>query len=220
MIELEAIAFANRSREALQVIRNPVENAAIFGETSGSLAGIGGVADQPFEDRARPVFRRERRRRGTPHDGVVVHAAVSGFARANESRLQSHLERGKLSLFAEFSGPNLICGDTTADVGARCHFRMRAGQISAACARVVTVDFEFEFASLIVGEPAENQHAIFESSERLQDRGELESAADGRRRPLVHDDSIGHGEERKALRCFRRGFGRRAEGRKHGVEHG
>ena len=97
---------------------------------------------------------------------------------------------------------------------------MRAGQISAACARVVTVDFEFEFASLIVGEPAEDQHAIFESGERLQDGRELKSAANSRRRPLLHDDPVGDREERKTFRCFRRGFSRRAEGRKHGVEHG
>src|SRR3989442_2149594 len=75
LIELEAIRFSDRPHQPFQILRNPVEYAAILREACGAFDGIRTVTVQPLENRTRPVLGWERRRWSTPDDGVVVHAA-------------------------------------------------------------------------------------------------------------------------------------------------
>ena len=94
LIELQAIAFSDRSHQSLEILRDEVEDAAVFPDAHRALDGIGAVADQPFEHGAGPVFHRQRRLRSTPGDRVVVHAAVGGFARAHHRHLQPDFQDG------------------------------------------------------------------------------------------------------------------------------
>src|SRR5437899_9131986 len=52
LIQLEAIRFSDRPHQPLQVLRNQVENAAVFRQAGGSLGRVRGIADQPLENRA------------------------------------------------------------------------------------------------------------------------------------------------------------------------
>ena len=83
------------------------------------------------------------------------------------------------------------------NVRSRRHFRVGGREIGAAGARVITGDFEFEFAGFVVCQSAEYHHAVFESRQRLQNRCEFVSVAHSRRRPLVHDDAVWHRERMK-----------------------
>jgi hypothetical protein len=79
-----------------------------------------------------------------------------------------------------------------------------------------------ERVGLMVDETADYRRLIAEGSERLKNRRELEAGALGGRRPLVHDDAVGHVDEREPeRRAFARGGlrGLAERGRDHGVEH-
>ena len=81
------------------------------------------------------------------------------------------------------------------DIRARRHLRVGCREISAACARVIAGDFEFELAGFVVCKAAQHNHPIFEWCQRLQDRRDRITLADGRRRPPVHDDPVGDGQK-------------------------
>ena len=167
----------------------------MFLEAGCSFARIGAVADEPLEDCPWTIFHRKWRGGSRPRDGVVVHAAICGLARAEKRGLQSDLERGELRILAELFRRNLVDGYSAANISARSHFRVRACEVRAACARVIAGDFEFEFVRLVVRQTANHQQAILKRRQGLQNRRQLKAAAGSRRRPFLHDDSVRNGKE-------------------------
>ena len=66
----------------------------------------------------------------------------------------------------------------------------------------------------LMAEPGHDVHPIAKGFERLQDRRELEPAANGGGRPLVHDRAVGHVHEAQT-RPARRGRLRQQRARRH-----
>ena len=95
-------------------------------------------------------------------DGVVVDAAVGGFARAHHRYLQPDFQGWKLRVLAELLGRNLVHRHAAMNVRARSHLRVGGREIGAACAWMIAGDFEFELAGFVVCQSAEDHHAVFE----------------------------------------------------------
>src|SRR5713226_7423206 len=109
--ELRAIGLRKRALHPGDLLPDGVQDAPLLpdaGETHVRI-GASAVAEQPFEDDARVVLRRQRRVLTLPRNRVGVGARKPGIARAGGfTRLDRELERRKLRPLAGLVRQNLI----------------------------------------------------------------------------------------------------------------
>src|SRR5690606_5157566 len=82
--DLAAVGRAERAREAREIRRHGIENAAVLSRAREALLVRAAVAEQALEDEPRVVLGRQRARRRTPRQRVQVNAAIAVLAHARE----------------------------------------------------------------------------------------------------------------------------------------
>ncbi len=201
----------DRSRRALSAAgsiscSDRVEDAAVLTRALDALCRGTAVAEQPFEDGARVVLRRQRRRGGAPRQRVHVDTAVAVAAVPDQVvQVEAHLERRQRRVLAEDWRGNLVRGYPVVNVGAFGVLRVDAGQPGAGAARVIAIGPVLRGIGSTMRQPADHDHLIPERRKRREDGRQLEVVPDGLRLPVVHPGEVHRHavraiDERQALR--------------------
>ena len=151
LVDLATIRSAELSAQPPDVGVDGIEDAAVLLSEGQTHLRIGaGFAEKTLEDGTWAVLHRERRGLVAPRDRIVIGAAIGRLAGAHHfRRFQPDLERGDLSLFAEFPRRDLVDGDSGAQVRTGGHLRVRSGQPGGASARMVAAHFEIKARGLL-----------------------------------------------------------------------
>ncbi len=215
-----SFARSDAGSDALQVrdfFGHRIEHAALLAHAREPHFRIGrpGIAEQPLEDNARIVLRRQRRVGALPDDRAGVRARVAGIARAGVlARFHRQLERRQLRLLAGLVGENLIHRDADVEPGLarrrrhvgeepRARLRMRAARTLARRQAV---------------EAADDEDILAVRRERAERRRQLVVRADGGRQIVLHDHPVRHVEHAEAVDRLARRFLQRRQRRHHAVE--
>ncbi len=138
------------------------------------------AAEDPLEHLARVVLHRQRRGRRAERDRAAVAAAVRAVAaRAAAALLGRDLERRQRRLLADVPRRDLVDGDAAVRrlLAARRHAREPRARNDRVHGRALR---------RVVAEPAHDRHRALVRRERFQDRLQIEVAALGVGRPVVH----------------------------------
>ena len=221
-----AVAGAERSLEAREILIDAVEQAALPLHPIDPLFSRASFAEQPFEHDARVVLPGQRRCRRLPGHRVHIRAAVARLALAAQHEIdfrRDQLHRGQDRFPAELRGRNLVRRRAEADVRALGLPGMDAVQPGRAGARVFPVSVA-ERLPLLLRETADNRQAIAVRGERRQDWRKFEICASPLRRPIVdavvHRDAVRHIDKPHAAVCLGGRFRCHGKRRHHGVEQG
>ena len=104
------------------------------------------------------------------------------------------------------------------NVGALGFLRMHAGQPGGTGPGMVARAIAQRLARVVV-KATHHQQLFAELFQRLQGFGELKVTAIGCRRPVLHDDAVGHIEERHAHRRRARALAGGGESRSHRIQN-
>ena len=215
-----SFARSEAGSDALQLrdfLSHRIEHAALLAHAREAHFRIGrpGVAEQPLEDDARIVLRRQRRVGALPDDGAGVRARVAGVARARVlARFHRQLERWQLRLLACLVGENLIHRDADVEPGL-ARRRRHVGEESRAGLRMRAAR---ALARRQAVEPAHDEHLLAVRRQRAEGRRQLVIRADGRRQIVLHDHAVRHVEHAESVDRLARRFLQRRQRRHHAVE--
>ena len=175
-------------------------------------------SEQALEDGAGVDLRRHGGCGAAPGDAVGVGAAIARIAVSDGARvLAAQFQRGEPRFGGESAGRDLIRRNAVMDVGAAGLFAVDARQEGGSGAGMVARAVA-EFVSVVVGKPGENQHLLAVGFQRGQNAREFVVAANGLRRPVLHNNPIWHvGEHEADGRLADAAHG--GEGGRHRVEH-
>ena len=221
--QLARVARTQAAAHLANLLHDRVEQAAVALQPHRPHCRVGAaaVSEHPLEHHARVVLHRLRRGRAAPGQRVAVGAAVAAVARPVTlvARLQRQLQRAELRLPAELAGQQLVDRDVRAKVVTLLAERPRdgAGQILRGATAVHRAALGRE-SVLVLRQTGQDQQAVSERLQRLEDRRELEGRAVQRRGPLVDDHAVRDVHHPEALDRSRGSAAQRRQRRHHSVE--
>jgi hypothetical protein len=155
------------------------------------------VAEQAFKKRARVEHRRQGLRLALPGQIVGVGAGITGVAIAGLARIfHAQLERREAGLLAHLVGHDLVEGDAGLDIDDGLA-RLHAGEIRGAAAAVIARAIE-QGAAGVVRQVAEQRDVLAVTAPAASGCAAAAEGAFVIRIPAVHDDAVGHVDERHA----------------------
>src|SRR5262249_9951327 len=136
------------------------------------------TAKEALEDQARVDLLGYRRRLAAPRQVGLVSTAVTVVTGAGVlAALAAYLQRGEAGDPAHALGGHLIDGDAGAEVGSIGLARVAAGQECGHGASVVAAAVAVR-PGLVEGQPAEDEHILFDCLQRLENGRQLEIRSD------------------------------------------
>ena len=151
--------------------------------------GARAVAEQPLEDHARVVLRRQRRALASPTDRVGVRTRESGVARARGlARLDRQLQRRHLGLLPRLLGEDLIHRNPGIEPG----FAGRRRHVGEKPRTGFRVGAARTAGSRDAFQAAQHEHVLAKRRERAQGGRQLVGRPLGQRQIVLHDHAVGH----------------------------
>ena len=209
-----AVARAEFPLEAGNIRRHPIQQAGVFSQFGGALRGAAAFPKEPFENRARVRFSRQRRSRRRPGEVVLIHACVAVVAYSDRSQqVHREFQRGHARVLADVLRGDLIDRGAEEIVRALGPLGFGRAQEGAVGGRVRA---GIGVLQLHIGEHVE---LIFIGSQRAQ-RGRkfAQHASRTGRSPLRNDRSHWDVDKSQASHRDRRGRRLRCQRRDHRVE--
>ena len=184
--------------------------------------GTAGVAEQSFEYGARIPFHWKRLRRAAPGQRVRIDTTqVPGTCPRIGRDVHRHFQRRHLGFVGKVPGHHLVDRHVGNDLDFVPSTPGRTGQKRTGSARMDVVPVGLD--------TRENEHLVLERGQGRQDRSQLEIAAFGLRRPVLHGHPVRHIERQEPVgrpRCLggqcrrnHRVQERQGDGRAHSAQH-
>ena len=212
LVQPRAIARPEPALERRHVVAHRVENALVGLHAGHAIRRGARTAEHPLEHDARIDFHRQRCCRALPRDRAHVGAAVAHVARADVSRLVlgGDFERREHRVLADQARGHLVERDAGVEVLGLGTLGRRSGEPRRGADRVGAARRTIQVR--------DDDEAVAEFLDRLQDRRELEPGPRGRRRPVTGPLAHRHEHGAKPERWLRGGLRQRRRGGNHRIE--